>query len=162
MKYILLVFILIFTACSTKNYDKTQTKIIVIKSPKIKFSDLGYLRSSDESIELELFMAGKCIETIRVNHLICTSDGCMSKSGFNEDYLNDAYPDNILQNILLARAIYDGQNMQKTADGFNQHVQNQHVDISYRVDSHVTFFKDRKNGIIFKVKDTQLRKDIEQ
>ncbi|MCK4974689.1 MAG: hypothetical protein KAR81_05510 [Sulfurimonas sp.] len=154
MKYILLIFILIFTACSSRSYEKTETKIIIIKSPKIKFADLGYVRNSDEKIELELFIAGKCIETITVNHLICVSEGCMSKSGFNEDYLNEAYPDDTLQNILLARPIYDGKDLQKTADGFEQHVQNQHVDISYRVDSHVTFFKDRKNNIIFKIKDT--------
>lgn len=162
MKYILLVFVLIFTACSSRSYDKTATKIIVIKSPKIKFADVGYLRNSDEEIELELFMAGKTIEKITVNHLICVSDGCMSKSGFNEDYLSSAYPEDTLQNILLARAIYDGKNMQKTADGFEQHVKDLHVDIIYRVGVHSVYFKDRKNRIIFKIKDTQLRKDIEQ
>jgi hypothetical protein len=155
MKYILLAFILIFSACSTKNYDKTETKIIIIKSPKIKFSDLGYVRSSDEKIELELFLAGTCIETITVNHLVCTSEGCMSKSGFNEEYLSKSYPDDTLGNILLARPIYDSKDMQKTADGFEQHVKNEDVDIMYRVDSHVTFFKDRKNNIIFKIKDTK-------
>ncbi len=155
MKYILFVFILVFTACSTKEYAVTQTKIIVIKSPKIKFSDLGYIRNSDENIELELFVAGKCIETITINRLICTSEGCMSKSGFNEDYLNKAYPDDTLQNILLSRAVYDGKNIQKTSDGFEQHVKNEEVDIVYRVDSRETFFKDRKNRIIFKIKDTE-------
>ena len=154
MKYVLLTFIFFFSACSVKNYEITQTKIIIIKSPKIKFSDLGYVRNSDKKIELELFIAGNSIEKITVNHLICTSEGCMSKSGFNEDYLNASYPDDILQNILLAKPIYDGESLQKTADGFEQHVKNQHVDISYRVDSHVTFFKDRQNNIIFKIRDT--------
>jgi len=154
MKYILLIFILVFTACSTKNYEFTQTKIIIIKSPKIKFSDLGYIRNSEKSIELELFMAGKSIEKISVNHLICTSEGCMSKSGFNEDYLNEAYPDDILQNILLAKPIYGSKNKISTDGGFEQRIKNLHVDITYRVGLHVTFFKDRKNNIIFKIKDT--------
>jgi hypothetical protein len=145
---------LIFSACSIKTYEFTQTKIIIIKSPKIKFSDLGYLRNSDKSIELELFVAGNSIEKISVNHLICVSAGCMSKSGFNEEYLNSAYPDDILQNILLGKPVYDALNMQKTADGFKQHVENKNVNISYKVDSHVIFFKDRKNNIIFKIKDT--------
>ncbi|MCW8953911.1 MAG: hypothetical protein OQK48_03110 [Sulfurimonas sp.] len=162
MKYVLLIFMLFFSACSLKDYEITQTKIIIIKSPKIKFSDLGYLRNSSEKIELELFIAGKTVEKITINHLICTSEGCMSKSGFNEDYLSKSYPDELLQNILLSSPIYEGTNLQKTADGFEQHVQNQHVDILYTVDSHVTFFKDRKNNIIFKIKDTQIRKDIEQ
>lgn len=98
MKQILLIFTLIFSACSVKNYEHTQTKIIVIKSPKIKFADVGYLRNSGDTIELELFIAGKNIEKITLNHLVCTSEGCMSKSGFNKEYLNSAYPDDTMQN----------------------------------------------------------------
>ena len=153
MKYILLVFTLLFSACSIKDYEHTQTKIITIKSPKIKFSDVGYLRNSEKSIELELFMAGKSIEKIAINHLICVSDGCMSKSGFNKDYLNSAYPDDTLQNILLSKAIYDEANMSRTADGFTQNIKDEDVDISYRVERRGVFFKDRKNGIIFNIKD---------
>lgn len=154
MKYILLIIALFFSACSVKNYEQTQTKIITIKSPKIKYSDAGYLRNSGKTLELELFMAGKSIEKISVNHLICTSEGCMSKSGFNKDYLHVSYPDDTMQNMLLAHAIYDGKNLTKTDDGFEQHVKDEQVDIIYKVDVHTVYFKDRKNGIIFKIKDT--------
>lgn len=154
MKYILLIIALFFSACSVKDYERTQTKIITIKSPKIKYSDAGYLRNSGKTLELELFIAGKSIEKITVNHLICTSEGCMSKSGFNKDYLNTAYPDDIMQNMLLSHVIYDGKNITKTTDGFEQYIRDEHVDIVYRVDSHAVYFKDRKNGIIFKIKDT--------
>jgi len=155
MKYILLVFILIFSACSTKNYEITKTKIIIIKSPQIKFSDLGYLRNTENSVELELFMAGKSIQKIAINHLICVSEGCMTKSGFNEDYLNENYPDDILQNILLAKPIYDSKNLQKTDVGFTQHISSLHVEITYKVTQNQVFFKDKKNHIIFKIKDTK-------
>ncbi len=153
MKYIALILALFLSACSTKTYERTQTKIITIKSPKIKFSDAGYLRNSDKTIELELFMAGRSIEKISVNHMICTSEGCMSKSGFNKDYLHSSYPDDTMQNMLLSRAIYDGKNVTKTADGFEQKIKSSQVDIIYRVDSHGVFFKDRANGIIFSIKD---------
>jgi len=154
MKYILLIFVLFFSACSVKNYEHTQTKIVTMKSPKIKYSDVGYLRNSDKTIELELFMAGKCIEKIAINHLICTSEGCMSKSGFNKDYLTQIYPDDTMQNMLLSRAIYDGKNLIKTDDGFEQQIKDETVDILYKVDSHGVQFKDKKNDIIFKMKDT--------
>ncbi|ABB45110.1 lipoprotein, putative [Sulfurimonas denitrificans DSM 1251] len=153
MKHILLIFTLFFTACSIKNYEHTQTKIITIKSPKIKFSDAGYLRNSGKTIELELFIAGKSIEKIVINHMVCTSEGCMSKSGFNKDYLHSSYPDDTMQNMLLSRMIYDGANLSKNSDGFEQSIKNDDVDIIYRVDSHGVFFKDRANGIIFKIKD---------
>ena len=153
IKSIFLVSLLFLSACSIKNYEQTESKLIIIKSPKIKFADLGYIRNSDKAVELELFVAGKVIEKISVNHLICVSDGCMSKSGFNEDYLNRAYPDEILQNILLGHEIYDGKNRVKTDDGFEQNIKDESVDILYRISTNTIFFKDRKNKIIFKIKD---------
>jgi len=155
MKYIFLIFILIFSACSVKNYEHTSSKIIIIKSPKLKFADLGYIRNSDKSLELELFVAGKAIEKISVNHLICTSEGCMSKSGFNEDYLSAHYPDDILQDILLGHPIYGALNRVQTADGFDQSIITRHVEITYRVNPHAIYFKDKKNNILFKIKDTE-------
>jgi len=154
MKYILLIFLFLFSACSIKDYKFTQTKIIVIKSPKIKFSDLGYIRNSADSIELELFVAGKAIEKISVNNLICVREGCMTKSGFNKEYLNVSYPDNTLQNILLAHPIYKSDNKTLTKDGFEQYIKDENVDIRYIVKKNSTFFKDVKNKIIFKIKDT--------
>ncbi len=155
MKYLFLIFTLLFSACSIKTYEHTQAKVIIIKSPKIKFGDIGYIRNTQSDIELELFMAGTAIEKITINHLICTSDGCMSKDRFNEDYLHSSYPDEILQNILLGKEIYNGKNKTKTSNGFEQKISNLHVDISYRVNPQVVFFKDRKNKIIFKIKDTK-------
>jgi len=157
MKFLLIVFALLFSACSTKNYELTQTKIIIIKSPKLKFADIGYLRNSSESIELELFVAGKVIEKISINHLICVSKGCMSKSGFNEEYLNKSYPTDTLQNILLGTAIYDGKNRVQTQSGFEQQIKDRHVEITYRVSPHAIYFKDKKNNILFKIKDTEQR-----
>jgi len=156
MKYILLIFaIIFFSACSIKEYSNTQTKIFIIKSPQIKFADIGYIRNTNEAVELELFMAGKVIERISINHLICVRNGCMSKRGFNEDYLHPTYPDNILQNILLGNEIYDGQNRIKTDNGFEQNIESKYVDIIYKVNKDSILFKDRKNRIIFKIKDTK-------
>ncbi|MFT5835973.1 MAG: hypothetical protein ACI9RG_000867 [Sulfurimonas sp.] len=154
MKYLLIAFALLFTACSVKNYEITQTKIIIIKSPKIKFGDVAYLRNSQKSIELELFTAGKSIEKISINHLICTSAGCMTKSGFNQEFLNASYPSDILQNILLGTPIYDEKNRVYTKDGFEQKIEDKDVKITYRVSSNLIYFKDTKNKIIFKIKDT--------
>lgn len=153
MKYLALVFILFFSACSIKEYEVTKSKIFIIKSPLIKFADLGYIRSSAQAIEVELFMAGKSIKKIEINHLVCVDEGCMSKSGFNEDYLHESYPDEILQNILLGNPIYDKLNLEKNELGFTQIIKNKKVYIKYKVDSNQIFFKDIKNRIIFKIKE---------
>lgn len=155
MKIILVIFTLFMSACSIKNYEHTQTKIIIIKSPKLKFADIGYLRNSSDAIELELFVAGKAIEKISINNLICIRSGCMSKSSFNQEYLNAAYEDDILQNILLGQAIFEGRNIQKTQNGFEQKIQNNEVFIDYSVNPHAISFKDKKNNILLKIKDTK-------
>lgn len=154
MNYLLAFFILFFAGCSTKNYEFTQTKIVIIKSPKLKFADVGYLRNSEKSIELEIFVAGTAVEKIAINHVICVRDGCMSKRSFNEEYLHSTYPEDILQNVLLGKAIYDGKNKVKTDDGFEQNIQNADVNISYKVNASTIFFKDKKNVILLKLKDT--------
>jgi len=153
MKYILMVYILFFSACSIKDYEQTKSKLFIIKSPQIKFADLGYIRNTGEAIEVELFMAGKSIKKIEINHLICVDEGCMSKSGFNEDYLHRAYPDDLLKNILLGMPIYDELNLEKNEDGFAQKIKNENVYIKYKVDNKQIFFKDIRNKIIFKIKE---------
>ena len=153
MNYILLTLSLLLTACSFKNYEHTDSKIIIIKSPQLKFADLGYIRNSNDSIELELFVAGNSVKKIAINYLVCVDEGCMSRSRFNAEYLNKAYPDTLLQNILLGREIYHGEHKIKTEDGFIQKISTQSVEILYRVTLHEIFFKDKKNRIIFKIKD---------
>jgi len=153
MKQLLLTFILLFTSCSVTNYEHTQTKIIIIKSPLIKFADVGYIRNSDDEVSLELFSAGVRVEEITINHLICVSDGCMSKGGFNKEYLHNEYPDDTLQDILLARPIFDGKALIKTEDGFEQKIKSENIDITYRVNKRRTFFKDKRNRIILNIKE---------
>jgi len=158
MKYFFVsVIILFLTACSIKNYEHTETKILTLKTPKIKFSDIAYLRhNDDDELELELFIAGHVFKKITIDHLICVSDeGCMSKNSFNAQYLTKAYPQNILQNILLGRKIFEGKNLKKSSSGFTQLISTQDVDIKYIVKQEVVYFKDRKNHILLRIKDTE-------
>ncbi|MFK5937675.1 MAG: hypothetical protein QM497_04670 [Sulfurimonas sp.] len=155
MRYIFVGFILLFAGCSIKNYEQIDAKIIIIKSPQLKFADLGYVRHNDKDIELELFVAGQVVKKISINHLICVDEGCMLKGSFNKEYLHASYPDDILQNIILGRKIYAGENSLKIADGFRQAIKRKDVDIDYSVTSKVISFKDKKNRIIFKIKDTK-------
>jgi hypothetical protein len=150
---LLLILTLLLSACSFKNYKHEESKIIIIKTPKLRFSDLGYIRHTGDDVEMELFMAGVSVQTLSINHLICVDEGCMLRSRFNKEYLNAKYPSDILQNILLSKVIYHGKNRVQIPEGFEQIIQTQNVDIKYRVTKNETFFKDRKNRIMFKIKD---------
>ncbi len=153
MRFLLLSLLLLFSACSIKNYEHSTSKFIVIKTAPLKFADLGYVQSSANAVRLELFVAGSNVQNIEINHLICLNEGCMRKSSFNATYLNENYPDTILQNIVLGKAIYDKKNFQRTEEGFMQIIKNSDVDILYKVSSTEIYFKDKKNKILFKIKD---------
>ncbi len=155
MKFILLILALLLSACSVKNYETTQTKLITIKTSKLKFSDLGYIRNTQNAVELELFVAGKSVFLVAFDRDVCTHKGCMSRSAFNEDFLTSAYPDELLQNIILGKTIYDGVGKRKSEKGFTQRLQNSSVDIIYRVDAMEIYFKDTKNKILIKIKEIE-------
>jgi hypothetical protein len=155
MKYFFLVFFLIFSACSTKNYEHTKSKIITIKTPKLRFSDLGYVKNTGDSLSIELFTAGHMVQNIKINYLICVDEGCLSKTTFNEQYLNASYPKDILKDIVLGKYIYDRKNVVRTKDGFSQSIKNNDVDIKYRVTASEIYFKDKRNSILFKIRDVK-------
>jgi hypothetical protein len=150
-----LSFSLFFISCSIKHYEHSKSKLISIKTPKLKFSDLAYVKGDEDALRVELFVAGHLVESIEIAHLICVKEGCLSKGIFNSEYLNSSYPDNILKNIILGHQIYDGKNIIKNRDGFEQTIKSEDVDIVYRVRDSSIYFKDRKNRILFKIKDIE-------
>ena len=155
MKYFLVVYtLLLLSGCSFKNYTHTTAKLITLKTPKIKFSDIAYIRHNDNALELELFVAGQVINRLSIDNLVCVQNqGCMSKSSFNAKYLEKSYPPNILQNILLGDTIYNGKNKKQTANGFEQIINTQNVALIYRVTRSQIYFKDKKNHILIKIKE---------
>jgi hypothetical protein len=155
MRFFLLVLVLLLSACGTKTYEHTQSKVITIKTPKLRFSDLGYIKHTGEDVRVELFTAGKMVQSIEIYYLICVNEGCMGKTAFNESYLNANYPKDILENIILGKHIYNRRNFVKTRDGFEQYIKNNNVNIKYKVSANEIYFKDRKNAIMFKIRDVE-------
>jgi len=155
LPFSLLLVTLVVTGCSVKNYERSDPKIVTLKTKQLKFNDLAYIRSSGDAVQLELFAVGNAIEQIDIDTLICTSKGCMRKSSFNTDYLNAFYPDTLMQNVLLSRTIFKGEGMRDVCSGFVQKIKSEHYNITYRVSKNETYFKDRKNGILIRIKNVK-------
>ena len=147
---------LIIGGCAQKHYEISKPKLIVLKTPKIKFADTGYIRSNGESVEAELFTAGVAVEKIAIDDKVCVSAGCMSEEAFVRDYLSQEYPKDILRRILLGEPIYNGQNTSEQCSGIRtQYIRNDKTDIVYRLKPDETYFKDRMSGIIIKISDIE-------
>ncbi len=160
IKYIQIFFTLwaslfLLLGCAPKEYTINQSCLIVIKTPKLKYADLGYLRRNSDEVRADLFVAGQLVQSIEVSTLICVDDGCMRKSEFNKEYLHPAYPDDLLLDVLLARPIFEKASLQKTEGGFIQNIKSDEYNIVYKVEYGKTYFKDKQNRFLIKISKTK-------
>jgi len=125
--------------------------LIVLKTPKIKYADLGYIRSNSDEVRADLFVVGSLVQSIEISRLICVNEGCLSKSSFNKDYLHASYPDDLITNVLLGRPIFDKTSFQKTDRGFIQELKSADYNVIYKVEDGDISFKDRQNKFIIKI-----------
>jgi len=155
---ILWVSLLLFLmgGCTTKHYTVSEPKLITIKSPKLKFSDMGYIRYAQDAVEVELFTAGVAVEKISIDKEVCVSAGCMSEEAFNREYLYVGYPHNTMRRILQGKDIFAGVGKEESRNGLSQqNIKNEGMDILYRHWAKEIYFKDRMNGLMIKIGDVQ-------
>lgn len=153
---ILWVSLLIFLmgGCATKHYSISTPKMIVIKSPKLKYADMGYLRYEGDAVEMELFTAGVAVEKISIDKQVCVSAGCMSEEAFVKEYLYKDYPSDTMRRILQGEPIFGGNGTSESCGGVKfQNIRNDEMDIVYRRSPSQTYFKDRLNGLMIKISD---------
>lgn len=158
-KYFILwvsVLILFLGGCSTKHYSISSPKMIVIKSPKLKFADTGYIRYEGDAVEVELFTAGVAVEKISIDSRVCVSAGCMSEESFVKAYLYEHYPSDTMRRILQGEPIFGGIGKDETCGGVvYQFIRNDDMDIMYRRKGGEIFFKDRLNGLMIKINELE-------
>ncbi len=156
MNYIVRAFVLslglfLLLGCAAKQYEKHETCLIVFKTAKLKYADLGYIHHNKDEVKVDLFMAGQPVRSIEVGKSICFEEGCMSRSDFNKAYLHASYPDDLLLNVLLGYPLFEKAAITEFLDGFEQEFQGPEYDISYKVHGTHIYFKDRKNKILIKI-----------
>ena len=156
-KYFILwasVFALLMGGCATKHYSISTPKMIVIKSPKLKYADMGYLRYEGDAVEMELFTAGVAVEKISIDKQVCVSAGCMSEEAFVREYLYKDYPRDTMRRVLQSEPVFDGNGTSESCGGMKtQYIRNETMDIVYRRSAKETYFKDRLNGLMIKISD---------
>lgn len=153
--FILWASLLLLTACSPKQYERNESSLIIIKTPKLKYADLGYIRKNRDEVRVDLFTAGQLVQSIEINHLVCVDDGCLTKSAFNADYLHPSYPDDLLLDVLLARPIFNKASFQETERGFIQNLKSTEYNIIYKIEDGTVYFKDRQNRLLIKISKTK-------
>ncbi len=136
------------------NAGNSKSYATTFKTKKFAFSDAGFLKSENGKTYLQIFSAGKPLMKLKIlrSDDICVNQLCNTKHGFNQSYLSGAYPDNLLENVLHARPIFNSQNLKETTNGFMQRIRGSRYDIKYKIVPGMIYFKDVKNKIIIKLK----------
>jgi len=148
------VLALFLGGCAPKHYSISIPKLIVIKTPKLKFSDMGYLRYDGDAVEMELFTAGVAVEKISLDSKVCVRVGCMSEERFTQTYLSPDYPTDTMRRVLQNEPIFGGAGMNESCGGAKtQLIRNEAMDIVYRRSPTEIYFKDRLNGLMIKIND---------
>ena len=153
--FILWASLFLLAGCAPKKYEKNESRLIIIKTPKLKYADLGYLRRDGDEVRVELFVAGQQVQSIEIDSLICVNEGCLNKSAFNREYLHPAYPDDLLLDVLLARPIFEKASLQRTDAGFMQKLKTTQYNIVYKIENGDIYFKDKQNGFLIKLTKTK-------
>lgn len=160
MKYMRIFFTLwaslLLGGCAMKDLGQTRACMVVFKTPQWRFADTGFVRKDADTVELEVFEAGQRLMRVQIGDQVCVEDtGCMSKTAFNEAYLNAAYPDDLLYHVLRGEPIHSGIDVRQTGDGYMQRFRRDAYEIDYTVTYRTIEFNDVQNGIMIKLKEIQ-------
>jgi hypothetical protein len=144
-----------FTACGTQPYKKENSALIVFKTPTFKYADMGFIYENSNEVKAEIYGSGQPLMSLTISKdSVCMSLlACMTKRSFNQQVLNVAYPDSILDNIFRGKPIINGQNSRKSSNGFTQKIiSHNKYNIEYSVLNNDIVFRDTINHILIKIK----------
>jgi len=155
LKYMLaiLLTVLLF-GCAKPSYEKENSAYIVLKTPTFKYADMGFVYENKDEVKVEIYGSGQALMRLKISQdSVCMSRlECMSKSAFNAQVLNRAYPPNIMENIFRGKAVFEGVNMIKKSNGFTQKIKKTgKYNVEYTVLNNEILFRDTINEILIKV-----------
>ena len=97
-----------------------------------------------------MYKVGQPLVTLEVGQkVICLNSKCALKGTFNKKFFKNEHYGDFLSDILNARPIYKGANLQKTRCGFKQTIKKPSFDIAYSVCNEAVNFKEKKGKINF-------------
>ena len=142
----------LFSGCSKNYYEAPRATLIIIKSHKLKYADMGFIYRGKRQVKAQIYSSGKAIFTLTIGKRICINSKCMSEEQFYKNYLNANYPKGTLVNIFLKKPIFNNEDLHKERDKWKQHIFDEDkFDIIYAFDSTSARFKDKINHILIKI-----------
>lgn len=102
MRFLVVFFIaILMIGCSQNQPLKSQTATILIKTPTMKFYDLGFILEYEDYTQIQIYSAGKTLLDLKLyENSVCKSTfECESSKEFNKKYLSSTYKENFLKEL---------------------------------------------------------------
>jgi hypothetical protein len=144
----LLLFIIL--GCNSPTYTKEERVLLLFKTPKIQYRDLGFLYAHAHGVKMEIYSSGEAMSalTIEEDRICSGSFACLNPKGFHRTYLSSSYPSDTLLHIFKGEAIFEGQGVRKEGNASTQILYKEgEYAIEYRIFNKKIFFHDRINAI---------------
>ncbi len=80
---------------------KTSTATILIKTPKMKFYDKGFISNFNNYTEVQILSAGTSVLKLKIyeNQICKDTFKCQSLKSFNKEFLHYSYEDKFLKEL---------------------------------------------------------------
>lgn len=107
-RFFIIIYLFLFIGCSIKEPKKSESVVILLKTPLLKFYDKGFLTKYDDFIDLKIFTAGQLVLELKIyKDKICKdSFRCVSSQEFNSNYFDSSYKDTFLYELFSKNKIY--------------------------------------------------------
>jgi len=145
---------------TTPQPKREKSMFIVMKTPKLRYADQGFVSRGDTGVDVEIYASGTAVMKLTITDTkICNGSGlfgCLSREAFNSRFLSAAYPADTLERIFRAEPIFGGAGMQKQPGGFRQTIAKSGLyAIEYTVLNGSIVFRDTISHILIKVKENR-------
>lgn len=148
------IFLIFLTGCSLKTLKSSTASVILLKTKSFKFYDSGFVEIGKNTQNLKIFNAGVPILDIKIKKdRVCFDFNCFRDEIFNQKFLSKHYERDFLQKLVLKKPLFDSKNIKYSENGFTQTIKEVNkFDIIYRQNPNETYFKDRKNRVLIKIR----------
>ena len=148
---ILVLLSVLILGCSNTQPERSNSVLFSFITPQIRISDAGFIHRYANGTQVQIYSSGTLILNLKLAQNICINSACMSRQSFNTKYLNSPHYNEILDDIIAQKAIYDSLNLIQTDCGFRQDFTN----FRYEVCDKTAKFIDSKNRIKIIIRELQ-------
>ena len=149
-----LFVLILLSGCSMKQeIDSSETYLITIKNKQMALSDTGFINHGKNYTNVQIFSAGSVLFNLEImGSNICLDGRCLDKRAFNQQFLYQEHYAELMEEVIAREPIYEGKNLQKNSNGFEQDLVLNASHIFYKVEGENLTFRDTKNGILIRLK----------